>query len=125
MAEDETNAFYLFKKCFEKSAERRREEKKIEALKEVAGQQKELLEILKNQQTANSTDNAIPQSYKKLTVELKPNDIITLAVAIKKYSVCRSTLKRKIQQGKIKSYRKRGNLHFVSEKIIAALFPAR
>jgi len=59
----------------------------------------------------------------------KPNDLITLLVAVKEYRVSRATLKRAIKVGNLKSYRKRSapknSPHMISRKDIERYYNKR
>ena len=61
--------------------------------------------------------------------EKKPDDLITLVVAMSNYVVSRPTLERHIQKGSIKSYRPKGSPtnapHEISEKEVASRWPKR
>lgn len=60
------------------------------------------------------------------TRQPQPNDLISLLVAVKDYSVSRGTLKRMIKDGRLKSYRGRkahtNSPHFVSRAAIEKFY---
>jgi hypothetical protein len=66
---------------------------------------------------------------KKAVQGEKPENLITIAVAIRNFNVSRITLLRKIKDGKIISHRppnsKSSAKHIISAKDVAALYPLR
>ena len=81
------------------------------------------IDVLSKQNTAGD-DEGKKKGKKKYT-----DDLITLAVAVKDYAVSRSTLKRAIADGRLKSYRPhnapRNALYKVSRAQVAANWPER
>ena len=63
---------------------------------------------------------------KPINNETAPDDVITLTVACQNFCVSRSTLKRSIQKGMLKSYQKKPNSsHLVSRREVGNYWPRR
>ena len=93
-------------------AEKLFKELKLEAAKD----------LLSNKVVSNDVIDALLAA-----VPEKPKDLITLEVAVKKYAVSRSTLKRAIDDDRLTSYRRKGCAknakHQVSEAAVGRLWP--
>ena len=72
-------------------------------------------------------EKALTNARKLPAAPEKPKDLITLEVAVKKYVVSRSTLKRAIDDDRLTSYRRKGCAknakHQVSEAAVGGLWP--
>ena len=72
-------------------------------------------------------EKALTNARKLPAAPEKPKDLITLEVAVKKYVVSRSTLKRAIGDERLMSYRPKGSAenakHQVSEAAVGGLWP--
>jgi hypothetical protein len=87
---------------------------------------------VKLSQKQNTKPKATKSHRKKIVPgksDQVPQDLISLAVVVKNFCVSHVTLKRNINDGKIKSYRpakaKANSPHLVSAKEIAAIYPRR
>ena len=70
-----------------------------------------------------------PDNVPVLSPGALPDDLISMAVAVAEYGVSRSTLRRAIRDGRLRSYRAPGSAtntgHRLSRRELSSLFPRR